>query len=49
MPSEEDMKLVEEAEGLVNEFAKTVDAFYISEWPAYQKQVEAAKLNWFRE
>lgn len=49
LPSSQDMELLEEAEGLVNEFAKTVDAFYASEWPAYQKQVEVAKLSWFRE
>lgn len=49
VPTEQDVKLIEETEQLVGDFVKAVEGFYASEWPAYQKKVEEAKLSWFRE
>ncbi|MEQ8808391.1 MAG: hypothetical protein RIE59_04930, partial [Imperialibacter sp.] len=49
VPTSQDEKVIEEVEQLVGDFAKAVDSFYMTEWLAYKKQVEEAKLSWFRE
>jgi hypothetical protein len=48
-PTTDNVKVIEEAEQLVGVFAQAVDTFYTSDWPSYKKQVEEAKLSWFKE
>jgi len=49
VPTSQDVKVIEEAEQLVEEFVQAISNFYDSDWSAYKKQVEEAKLSWFKE
>ncbi len=48
-PSEQDVRLVEEAEQLTNAWLAQLRQFKDTEWQRYRAQVEAAKLTWFRD
>jgi photosystem II stability/assembly factor-like uncharacterized protein len=48
-PSEQDIKRIEEAEQLTNNYIMEVDKFYSNEWKSFRDKVEAAKLSWFKD
>ncbi|HMD00092.1 MAG TPA: hypothetical protein VKH37_08055, partial [Ferruginibacter sp.] len=49
IPDQQEIRMAEEAEGLVNEAVIKTNAFFIGKWAAYQEFVESAPVRLFKE
>jgi len=49
IPDQQEIRMTEEAEGLVNEAVQKANAFFTSKWKDYEQLVEATPMKLFKE
>lgn len=49
IPDQQELRMIENAEGLVNEAVRKTNEFFTGKWRVYQQQAESAPLKTFKE